>query len=48
LVIATRGLERNPGVAEFTELPGRGHALAIDDGWRTVAETALDFIERFA
>jgi non-heme chloroperoxidase len=39
--------ERNPGVTEFTEIPGRGHALVIDNGWREVAQTALDFVERF-
>ena len=26
--------ERNPGVTEFTEILGRGHALTIDSGWR--------------
>jgi len=40
--------ERNPGVTEFTEIPSRGHALTIDSGWRVVAQTALDFIRRFA
>jgi non-heme chloroperoxidase len=39
--------ERNLGVTEFTEIPGRGHALTIDSGWRVVAQTALDFIHRF-
>jgi len=39
--------ERNPGVTEFAEIPGRGHALTIDSGWREVAQTALDFIRRF-
>jgi non-heme chloroperoxidase len=38
---------RNPGVTEFTEIPGRGHALTIDKGWAEVAQTALDFIRRF-
>ena len=27
--------------------PGRGHALAIDSGWREVADTALAFVQRF-
>jgi pimeloyl-ACP methyl ester carboxylesterase len=45
---AFRRQERNPGVTEFTEMPGRGHALTIDSGWREVARTALDFIRRFA
>jgi non-heme chloroperoxidase len=40
--------KRNPGVTEYTEIPGRGHSLTIDDGWREVAETALAFVRRFA
>ena len=39
--------EHNPGVTEFTEVPGRGHSLVIDNGWAGVAQTALDFIKRF-
>jgi non-heme chloroperoxidase len=39
--------QRNQGVTEFAEIPGRGHALTIDSGWREVAETALTFIRRF-
>lgn len=38
---------KNPGVAEITEIPGRGHSLAIDSGWQEVAQTALDFVGRF-
>lgn len=37
----------NPAVTEFVEIPGRGHALTIDDGWREVADTALAFVRRF-
>jgi non-heme chloroperoxidase len=40
--------KRNPGVTEITEIPGRGHALTIDSGWQEVAQTALDFVKRFA
>jgi non-heme chloroperoxidase len=40
--------QRNPGVTEFVEIPGRGHALTIDSGWREVATTALSFVQRFA
>ena len=40
--------KRNPGVTESVEIPGRGHALTIDDGWRNVAQVALDFVKRFA
>jgi len=39
---------RNPGVTEIVKIPNRGHSLTIDHGWREVAQTALDFITRFA
>jgi pimeloyl-ACP methyl ester carboxylesterase len=39
---------KNPGVTEFLELDGRGHALTIDGGWRDVAGAALAFVQRFA
>jgi pimeloyl-ACP methyl ester carboxylesterase len=39
---------RNENVTEITEMPGRGHALTIDSGWREVADTALAFVQRFA
>ncbi|MDX2389406.1 alpha/beta hydrolase [Streptomyces sp. DK15] len=35
-------------LTEITELPGRGHSLTIDHGWREVADTALTFVRRFA
>jgi non-heme chloroperoxidase len=38
---------RNEGVTEIVEMPGRGHALTIDHGWREVAETARAFVRRF-
>jgi non-heme chloroperoxidase len=38
----------NPSVTEIVEIPGRGHALIIDSGWREVADTALAFVQRFA
>jgi non-heme chloroperoxidase len=38
---------RHYGVTEITEVPNRGHALTIDDGWREVADTALTFVKRF-
>jgi pimeloyl-ACP methyl ester carboxylesterase len=34
-------------VTEIVELEDRGHALTIDHGWRKVADTALQFIQRF-
>jgi pimeloyl-ACP methyl ester carboxylesterase len=37
----------NADVTEIVEIPGRGHALTIDNGWRDVADTALAFIRRF-
>lgn len=40
--------QRNTGVTEIVEIPGRGHALTIDSGWREVADTALGFVKRFA
>jgi non-heme chloroperoxidase len=40
--------KRNGGVTEIAKMPGRGHALVIDDGWREVADTALAFVKRFA
>ncbi|MFL5386359.1 MAG: alpha/beta hydrolase [Longimicrobiaceae bacterium] len=42
-----RRQRRNPGVTEIVEIPGRGHALTIDGGWREVADTALAFVRRF-
>ena len=40
-------LKNEEAVTEFVELPGRGHALTIDNGWRDVAGTALAFVRRF-
>ena len=37
----------NKGVTEIVQMPGRGHALTIDSGWRQVADTALAFTRRF-
>lgn len=37
----------NPGVTEFAEIPGRGHSITIDSGWREVCDTALAFVRRF-
>jgi len=39
---------RNPAVTEIVKIPNRGHSLTIDRGWREVAQTALDFVKRFA
>jgi non-heme chloroperoxidase len=40
--------KRNESVTEFAEIPNRGHGLTIDSGWREVADTALEFVKRFA
>jgi pimeloyl-ACP methyl ester carboxylesterase len=40
--------KRNDGATEIVEIPGRGHALTVDSGWREVADTALAFVRRFA
>ncbi|MDQ1433429.1 MAG: hypothetical protein QOF59_245 [Actinomycetota bacterium] len=39
--------KRNKGVTEIVKVPGRGHSLTIDHGWREVADTALAFVKRF-
>jgi pimeloyl-ACP methyl ester carboxylesterase len=31
----------------IAEIPGRGHSLVIDNGWREVADKALAFVKRF-
>ncbi|HEY1429495.1 MAG TPA: alpha/beta hydrolase [Candidatus Tumulicola sp.] len=35
-------------VTEFLEMPGRGHSLTIDHGWREVADATLGFVRRFS
>jgi pimeloyl-ACP methyl ester carboxylesterase len=40
--------KHNESVTEITRIPNRGHSLTIDSGWREVAQTALDFVKRFA
>ena len=37
----------NPGVTEIQKIPGRGHSLTIDNGWREVAQIALAFVQRY-
>ncbi len=39
--------DNNAGITEIIEIPGRGHALTIDSGWKEVATTALNFVRRF-
>jgi non-heme chloroperoxidase len=38
---------KNPGVTETVTMPGRGHALVIDHGWREVCDVSLTFIRRW-
>ena len=40
--------KRNQNVTEIIQMPGRGHCLTIDHGWREVADTALGFVEKYA
>jgi len=35
------------GVTEIVKVPGRGHSLTIDHGWRDVADMSLNFVRRF-
>jgi pimeloyl-ACP methyl ester carboxylesterase len=37
---------KNTGPTEIIELPGRGHSLVVDSGWREVADTAAAFLAR--
>ncbi|MGW0041118.1 alpha/beta hydrolase [Rhodococcus sp. NPDC003348] len=37
---------RNTGATEYSVLPDRGHSLTADNGWREVADLALDFLDR--
>lgn len=36
--------EKNPAVTELVDIPGRGHSLTIDHGWKEVAEIAVGFV----
>ncbi len=36
---------KSPAVTELKEFPDRGHSLALDSGWREVADTALAWLE---
>jgi pimeloyl-ACP methyl ester carboxylesterase len=42
-----RKQRRNGGVTETVTMPGRGHSLVIDDGWREVCDVSLNFIKRW-
>jgi pimeloyl-ACP methyl ester carboxylesterase len=37
---------KNPAPTEIIEIPGRGHSLVVDSGWREVADAAAAFLAR--
>ena len=39
--------QKNVGDTEIAVIPGRGHSLTIDSGWREVADTSLEFVQRY-
>ena len=39
--------KRNPAFTDIKKIPGRGHSLVIDSGWKEVATVALDFVKEF-
>ncbi|WP_433558223.1 alpha/beta hydrolase family protein [Pseudonocardia xinjiangensis] len=39
--------QKNDGITEIAEIPGRGHSLTIDHGWAEVADVSLAFLDRF-
>jgi non-heme chloroperoxidase len=46
---ASFALEDHVGlITDMMEMPGRGHSLTIDHGWRDVADRALAFIRHYA
>jgi pimeloyl-ACP methyl ester carboxylesterase len=36
--------QKSAAVTELKEFPDRGHSLTIDNGWRAVAESSLDWL----
>ena len=46
VLAAYRIQRRNPGITQFRRFNGRGHSLAVDAGWRDVADAALEFLSR--
>jgi non-heme chloroperoxidase len=37
---------KTPPVTDYREFPDRGHSLALDSGWREVAETVLTWLKQ--
>ena len=44
--VVAKGKGQPVSIEEIT-IPDRGHSLTIDSGWRTVADEALAFVQRF-
>jgi pimeloyl-ACP methyl ester carboxylesterase len=42
-----RRQRHNANVTEILEIPGRGHSLTFDSGWREIADRTLEFLCRF-
>jgi non-heme chloroperoxidase len=40
-----RKQQRNNAVTRLQQIPGRGHSLVFDSGWRDVADAALQFLK---
>lgn len=38
--------KHHPDDTELVTIPDRGHSLTIDSGWKDVADTALEFVQR--
>ena len=36
---------KSPAVTDYKEFPDRGHSLALDNGWREVADTVLSWLK---
>jgi non-heme chloroperoxidase len=41
---ALKRYRKSPAITELKEFPDRGHTLAIDEGWREVADSVLDWL----
>jgi pimeloyl-ACP methyl ester carboxylesterase len=39
-----RQYRKSPAVTDYREFPDRGHTLALDSGWRSVADTVLAWL----
>lgn len=43
--IVKRLYSRSPAITDLKEWPGRGHSLAVDSGWRELADYVLEWLE---